>query len=41
MGIYLASPNKEKDSYDDNYANMKFGVSAMQGYINNNISLNY
>ena len=33
MGIYLASPNKEKDSHDENFGNMKLGVSAMQGYI--------
>ena len=32
MGIYLASPNKEKHSFDDSFANMKVGSSDMQGY---------
>jgi serine/threonine protein phosphatase PrpC len=32
MGIYLASPNKEKNSVDDIFGTMKYGASAMQGW---------
>lgn len=32
MGIYLASPNREKHSFDGSYGKMKFGASGMQGW---------
>lgn len=31
MGIYLASPNKEKKSEEGQAGNMRFGASSMQG----------
>ena len=31
MGIYLAAPNKEKHSFEDQYGKMKYGASGMQG----------
>lgn len=31
MGIYLASPNKEKHSFEGSHGKMKFGASGMQG----------
>lgn len=33
MGIYLASPNKEKNTIEESYQNMKFGASGMQGFL--------
>jgi len=32
VGIYLASPNKEKNTVQDAYQNMKFAASGMQGW---------
>lgn len=31
MGIYLASPNREKTSEDGKSGNMRYGASGMQG----------
>jgi len=32
MGIYLASPNKEKHSVEEQFGKMKYGASGMQGF---------
>jgi len=32
MGIYLASPNKEKHSVEEQFGKMKYGASGMQGW---------
>jgi len=32
MGIYLASPNREKHSFEESYGKMKYGASGMQGW---------
>jgi len=32
MGIYLASPNKEKCTVEESFQNMKYGASGMQGW---------
>ena len=34
MGIYLASPNKEKNSIEEQYGTMRYGASGMQGNMN-------
>lgn len=31
MGIYLAAPNKEKNTVEDSYQSIKYGASGMQG----------
>lgn len=32
MGIYLASPNKEKNTIEESYQNMRYAASGMQGW---------
>jgi serine/threonine protein phosphatase PrpC len=32
MGIYLATPNKEKNTVQDTYQNMRYAASGMQGW---------
>jgi protein phosphatase 1G len=32
MGIYLSSPKTDKTSEDDENAELRFGLSAMQGW---------
>mmetsp|Transcript_24199 Transcript_24199/g.21302 ORF Transcript_24199/g.21302 Transcript_24199/m.21302 type:complete len:89 (+) Transcript_24199:56-322(+) len=32
MGIYLATPNKQKDTVEDSFGQMKYAATGMQGW---------